>query len=262
MSSPFAQLPAAALDAVADAFECGRISSGNALALRTYVPEGQCAEIGAEIDRLINSGAHGDHIAYLLRALSFERKRTQEQIDAVELVWSGPDGSGGEARETGVVVRELFASAKKSVIVVGFAIAQGKDIFHVLADRMDTNLNLDVTMFINVARGYRDTTIDSQLARRFAADFKRNQWPGKRLPIVYYDPRSLSTEEHHRSSLHAKCIVADDYRVFITSANFTEAAQERNVEVGVLIKSRVFATRTANQLLALIQAGSVQLLAM
>ena len=38
--------------------------------------------------------------------------------------------------------------------------------------------------------------------------------------------------------MHAKCVVADDRSVFVSSANFTEAAQElENVEIGLLIES-------------------------
>jgi phosphatidylserine/phosphatidylglycerophosphate/cardiolipin synthase-like enzyme len=33
--------------------------------------------------------------------------------------------------------------------------------------------------------------------------------------------------------LHAKCIVVDHQHVFVSSANFTEAGQQRNIEVGL-----------------------------
>jgi phosphatidylserine/phosphatidylglycerophosphate/cardiolipin synthase-like enzyme len=36
-------------------------------------------------------------------------------------------------------------------------------------------------------------------------------------------------------------VVVDDAKVFIGSANFTEAAQERNIEVGVVIQSKSLA---------------------
>ena len=41
--------------------------------------------------------------------------------------------------------------------------------------------------------------------------------------------------------LHAKAVVADDEAVFITSANLTEAALDRNIELGGLIRDRAFA---------------------
>ena len=35
--------------------------------------------------------------------------------------------------------------------------------------------------------------------------------------------------------LHAKAVVADDEAVFVTSANLTEAALDRNIEIGLLV---------------------------
>lgn len=34
--------------------------------------------------------------------------------------------------------------------------------------------------------------------------------------------------------MHAKILVVDRRKIFLTSANFTEAAQQRNVEMGLL----------------------------
>jgi phosphatidylserine/phosphatidylglycerophosphate/cardiolipin synthase-like enzyme len=36
--------------------------------------------------------------------------------------------------------------------------------------------------------------------------------------------------------LHAKAVVADEQSVFITSANLTEAALDRNIEIGLLVR--------------------------
>ena len=63
--------------------------------------------------------------------------------------------------------------------------------------------------------------------------------------MLCYDPRSVEprTEHDKRSSMHAKCVVVDHRHVFITSANFTEAAQQRNIEVGLLLDSPPVARR-------------------
>ena len=57
---------------------------------------------------------------------------------------------------------------------------------------------------------------------------------------MFYDPRSLDPSGPI-GVLHAKAVVVDDEAVFITSANFTEAALDRNIELGVLIRDRAFA---------------------
>ncbi|MCZ2157101.1 MAG: phospholipase D-like domain-containing protein [Bryobacterales bacterium] len=78
------------------------------------------------------------------------------------------------------------------------------------------------------------------------------------LPEIYFDPRSLDTDSKRRAVLHAKCIVIDGRTSFVSSANFTEAAQERNIEVGVLIRSEVVASRLIGFFTALISSGATK----
>ena len=73
-------------------------------------------------------------------------------------------------------------------------------------------------------------------------------WPDDlRLPEVWYCP----------TTLHAKCVVVDGRWVFVTSANFTEAAQERNIEVGLLSRSAALAARVAGHFESLDAAGAL-----
>ncbi len=57
---------------------------------------------------------------------------------------------------------------------------------------------------------------------------------------MYYDPRALELDGPG-GVLHAKAIVADDEVVFVTSANLTEAALNRIIEVGLLVRDRAMA---------------------
>jgi phosphatidylserine/phosphatidylglycerophosphate/cardiolipin synthase-like enzyme len=143
---------------------------------------------------------------------------------------SGPD-IAGTPRDTGVVLRELFSEAEHRVLVVGFAVHQGREIFAALAGRMRHRADLAVRLCLDVRRAPGDTTRWDALLRPFAERFVRQEWPGPRLPDVYYDPRSLAESESYRASLHAKCVVVDGLRGLIGSANLTEAAQLRNIEI-------------------------------
>ncbi len=57
---------------------------------------------------------------------------------------------------------------------------------------------------------------------------------------MYYDPPALELGGAG-GALHAKAVVADDEAVFVTSANLTEAALDRNIEVGLLVRDRALA---------------------
>jgi len=99
-------------------------------------------------------------------------------------------------------------------------------------------------MFLDIQRSSGDTSASVELVRGFADRFKRHQWPkDRRIPELYYDPRSLDRAQEKRACLHAKCVVIDCEKVFVSSANFTEAAQLRNIEIGVLIKSQATASQ-------------------
>ncbi len=96
--------------------------------------------------------------------------------------------------------------------------------------------DLKVTLLLNIHRGHLDTTKPAQVVQRFAQQFWTRDWPGTLRPTVFYDPRSVDPDV--RGVLHTKTVVADEERVFITSANFTAAAQDDNIELGVLLRHR------------------------
>ncbi|WP_339382387.1 hypothetical protein [Nostoc flagelliforme] len=54
---------------------------------------------------------------YTLRLLAAERSASQEVHDRVELVWTGQEVVGSQSRDTSVVVRELFSTAKSSILI-------------------------------------------------------------------------------------------------------------------------------------------------
>ena len=100
------------------------------------------------------------------------------------------------------------------------------------------------------------------LLRRFAERFMRQEWPGPRMPELFYDPRSLAGGDGLRASVHAKCVVVDGAKAFIGSANLTEAAQLRNIEIGVMLADKVIAGAVERHVEALIIGGHLQALSL
>ena len=60
-----------------------------------------------------------------------------------------------------------------------------------------------------------------------------------------------------RAVLHAKAVVHDNEQVFVTSANLTPKALDRNIEAGVLIRDRPLAQAIASHFQRLIDTGLV-----
>jgi phosphatidylserine/phosphatidylglycerophosphate/cardiolipin synthase-like enzyme len=111
-----------------------------------------------------------------------------------------------------------------------------KNIFDSLVEQMQQRPQLAVTLIVNVERSYRDTSSDGTIVGRFFQNFWTNVWPGRRRPRVFYDRRALA--DNDKAVLHAKCVVADERRLFITSANLTPRAQTDNIEMGLLVDER------------------------
>ncbi len=119
---------------------------------------------------------------------------------------------------------------------------------------MDVKPALQVTLLLNIQRKRGDTTAAEQLVRKFADRFWGTDWPGSSRPMVYFDPRSLDLDGP-AGVLHAKAVVADEEAVFVTSANFTEAALDRNIEVGLLVRDRALAATVSSHFRGLIDRG-------
>jgi phosphatidylserine/phosphatidylglycerophosphate/cardiolipin synthase-like enzyme len=124
---------------------------------------------------------------------------------------------------------------------------------------MDARAEVRVTLLLNIQRKRGDTTSADQLVRRFADRFWTADWPGASRPEVYYDPRALEPEGP-AGVLHAKAVVVDDELVFVTSANLTEAALDRNIELGLLVRDRPLAASVSTHFRALIERGLLLLL--
>ncbi|MGH9319806.1 MAG: DISARM system phospholipase D-like protein DrmC [Vicinamibacteria bacterium] len=165
-------------------------------------------------------------------------ERRYRPVPRVDLVWTGPEAHVATARDTLVVVRELFENAQRSVLIGGYAFDHGKDIFAPLHVAM-AERGVETTIFLNDAVG-----------------FLEKNWPfGEPLPAIYCDPRTV--EKESRFSLHAKCIVVDEAGALVTSANFTDRGQTRNIEMGVLVDDPGLATRLVQQWRGLIESGLV-----
>jgi phosphatidylserine/phosphatidylglycerophosphate/cardiolipin synthase-like enzyme len=208
------------------------------LSIQAVLPTRVAAAAASALEAMETSGFGPVQIALTLDLLAQDRAAHGGADDAIDLVTTGPEAPGVTNRDTSVVVRELFAHAGESVLVAGYAVYQGRHVFRALADRMRDLTSLRVRLFLDVRRGPGDTSSESDVLHRFTRDFYQRQWVvAERKPQLFYDPRSLAFASGSRTALHAKCIVVDQRAVFVSSANFTEAAQERNIEVGLLIRS-------------------------
>ena len=132
-------------------------------------------------------------------------------------------------------------------------------VFRTLAERMVVCPSLRVRLYLDVHPDHQSGMSNTEIVRRFARKFVDRDWPtGLPWPEVYYDPRSLEGDPAGRASLHAKCVVVDREVALVTSANFTEAAQERNIEAGIVVRSARFASRLTDHFNSLAESQTLR----
>lgn len=175
-------------------------------------------------------------VAWTLQRLAKERRDADDRYASLaRLVWSGAAEDDGAIRDTRVVLDELFRRAERHVLLSTYVIYDGTIVFRALVERLRALPTLKVEFYVNLATetGARDE--ERAAVRAYLDDFTRNHWPSDvPAPAIFFDPEAR-TRGRKRTKIHAKCVVVDARWALITSANFTEAAQERNIEAGVLL---------------------------
>jgi hypothetical protein len=210
----------------------------------------------------------------LLRAVLAERAaRTPPKLT---LVWTGSDPLQSQARHGRVLLPELFASAREHVLVAGYSFDRPTELFaplfevmrdhgvtaHFFVDvgqleeRLRQTARREKLSWQTLAMPLRAATTPELRGRAIVELFHKLMWPfGEPRPTVYFDPRTA--ERKAVVSLHAKCVVIDHQQSLITSANFTERGQTRNLEAGVSIVDAGFAIALERQWANLVEAGVV-----
>jgi phosphatidylserine/phosphatidylglycerophosphate/cardiolipin synthase-like enzyme len=242
-------LPAHLRERLASALESGLLSPPytSAALLSLLGGSGDAAAVHGALEELERVGVTPAAAAVLLRSID----AAHEGVPRIDLVWSGPEVPGLHARDTRRVYEELLEGANRSVWVSTYAFFDGPRAFETIARRLDRVPALRVTLLLNIQRKRGDTTASAELVRRFADRFWSTEWPGELRPAVFYDPRALEVDGP-TGVLHAKAVVVDDKTLFVTSANLTEAALDRNIELGLVTRDRTLALTVAVQFRTLI----------
>jgi phosphatidylserine/phosphatidylglycerophosphate/cardiolipin synthase-like enzyme len=243
--NPLVALGASELRALAAAASAGRLNPATPGLVGRFVSDGSA--VSRALGDLATSGAA---LASTLELLAQAAERRSSVENLVELVLTGPNR--GTGRDTGIVVRQLFREARKSVWVCGYSLFNARELFADLA-----RPELRVRMLLDI--GEAGSLSEAEAIKAFLNDFRHWHWPeGQPLPDIWYDPLSLLPLGPHRAVTHAKCVVADERRLFVSSANFSEAAQNRNIEAGLLVESTTLAGRMVEFLEGLIREQRVR----
>jgi phosphatidylserine/phosphatidylglycerophosphate/cardiolipin synthase-like enzyme len=152
--------------------------------------------------------------AMMLEASSSARLHAMDEADRVSLVWTGPAIAGIAARQTILALRDLIASARHEILLIGYAFTRGAA---PLVAEVDAAARRGVSVWL-----IANTPDQLRLFRR--------------LPHGSVRASALASHGDIRPTLHAKVTIVDGARMLLTSANFTSSGFNWNVELGVLVE--------------------------
>lgn len=176
----------------------------------------------------------GASLAFALRAAhaSQHGARSESQID---VVWTGPAGDV-DVRLTYAVLIEVIRTAVRRLVLVSFAAYRVQEVVEALHQAASRGVEIRLVL---------DGDTEAARAFELSGRIVRYTWPPTLLPE--HDPG--------HASLHAKAAIADDLLAFVTSANLTEYALDRNMELGLLVRGGAVPKLLANHFDGLIGRG-------
>lgn len=160
----------------------------------------------------------------------------------IELVWTGPKTGVIPTRRTEQVIQEVIDSAKFDVFLITYVFYKASSIVEALNAAIGRGVSTSILLESSTEHG---GAVKGDSVKTMAEAV-----PG--ATIYIWDPATRKPEGDSLSaSVHAKCAVADRRLAFITSANLTSAALERNMELGLLIRGGAVPDRLHSHLVAL-----------
>jgi cardiolipin synthase len=173
------------------------------------------------IDAWRTTTVSADELASMLLSASHVFAKVSNQ-QSVELVWTGPKTPFVSARRTEQALLQVINSAEQTLFITSFVAYDISSIVKALNDASDRGVAISMLLELSQDHGGSITFDVISKMRMLVPTAKLYAWKEKSEPFT--DGR-----------VHAKVAVADSKICFITSANLTAYAMEKNIETGVLL---------------------------
>ena len=147
--------------------------------------------------------------------------------DLTEIIWTGPANGRFPVRRIDQVLYDLISTARKRVVLVTFAAHRVRHLCTLLTGAVERGVAL--TLIVE-----SEEESEGQLTTDAAAAFREVPLGPAR---IYYWPLAhrARNQAGRPGKLHAKCAIVDDVAI-IGSANLTDDAFNRNMEIGTLVR--------------------------
>ena len=188
----------------------------------------------------------GAEVAAALEAAAFQERRLRE-LSNVELVWTGPTTLSAGLRSTEQVILDMISRAKRSIYLVTFAAYKVDTVVAALREAISREVRVALVVEDkDESDGKVNFNALPFLAQGELRAIKAYVWPSEQ--------RKRNDRGQH-GTLHAKCVLVDSDRLFVSSANMTSFALALNIELGVLLNGGDAPRQMERNLTELIRTG-------
>lgn len=167
------------------------------------------------------SGLSGDVVAGVLLGAAHARLQAQRD-SSVELVWTGPTTPFVATRRTEQVLLDLIQRAKTELFIVSFVAYDVPSIIGAINSAIDRGVETRILVEASLTQGGSLLVDPVATMRGCVPSALLYAWTDRPHPFT-------------NGRVHAKVAVADGSIAFLTSANLTGHALEKNMEAGVLV---------------------------
>ena len=137
---------------------------------------------------------------------------------SVSLAWTGPKTDFVPVRSTEQVMLEVIQRAETDLFLVSFVNVGARTIVAALNESAERRVN--IRMLLEESKD--------------AAEKLKDAVPSAEV-YIWTEASKLKYGSPPTASVHAKCVIADEKEAFVSSANLTDYALEKNMELGVHI---------------------------
>lgn len=168
-----------------------------------------------------NTKVGSDELASMLLAAGHVYTKVASE-QSTELVWTGPTTPFVSARRTEQALLQVINSAEQSLFITSFVAYDVSTIVKALNAANDRGVVISMLLELSKSHGGSINFDAIGKMKALVPAIRLYAWRDKADPFL-------------DGSVHAKVAVADNEMCFITSANLTGHAMEKNMEAGVLI---------------------------
>lgn len=173
------------------------------------------------LDAFRHANLPGESGAYILRAAAYTRQQTLAE-QQIELVLTGPSTPFVSTRRTEQVLLDLIRGAEAELFLVSFVTYRWESIIKALQDAVTHGVDVKVLLEASKESGGSLDGDQSVMLRQLVPQASIYYWTSRAAEFV-------------DGKVHAKIVVSDEAIAFLTSANLTGHAMEKNFEAGILI---------------------------